>query len=120
MNGLRSAWNALRDNWMIRKVWLPVWASLSCLLLSASLMALVVSPDGMNSLAASVAVPHLECPLCGMTRGYVEMACGNVRAAWERNRGAPFWFTIGLINGGAAVVYLAWCWRRKRTGGLGK
>ncbi len=96
---------------MVRKVWLPVWAVLSCLLLAPSLMALAISPDGMNSLAASVAVPHRECPLCGMTRGYAEMARGNIRAAWGWNRGAPVWFMAGLLNGGAAVVYLAWLWR---------
>lgn len=119
MNDMRSAWNALRNNWMVRKVWLPVWAVLSCLLLAPSLLALLVSPDGMNSLAASVAVPHRECPLCGMTRGYVEMARGDVGAAWEWNRGAPFWFMAGLLNGGAAMIYLAWRWR-ERAGRVSK
>lgn len=104
---------------MIGKVWLPAWAILSCLLLAPSLMALAVSSAGMNSLAASVAVPHRECPLCGMTRGYAEMARGNIRAAWERNRGAPVWFMAGLLNGGAALVYLARRWRR-RAGRLRK
>lgn len=98
---------------MVRKIGLPVWVILSCLFLVPSVLALVVSPDGMNSLAHSVAVPHRECPLCGMTRGYVEMARGDVRAAWEWNRGAPLWFILGLLNGGAAVFYLAWCWRRR-------
>ena len=107
----RSVRHWFRNNRMIREIGLPVWAVLSCLLLAPSLMALVISPDGMNSLAASVAVPHRECPLCGMTRGYVEMARGNAGGAWAWNRGAPFWFTSGLINGGAAVVYLACCWR---------
>lgn len=111
MNGVRSSWRSCRNRMMVRKVWLPVWAVLSCLLLAPSLMALAVSPDGMNSLAASVAVPHRECPLCGMTRGYAEMARGNIRAAWRWNRGAPVWFMAGLLNGGAAVVYLAWLWR---------
>lgn len=97
---------------MIRKVGLPVWAILSCLLLVPSVLALVVSPDGMNSLAHSVAAPHRECPLCGMTRGYVEMARGDVHAAWKWNRGAPLWFVLGLLNGGAAVVYLVWRWWR--------
>lgn len=110
---MRSARRSCRNNWMVRKVWLPVWAVLSCLLLVPSLMVLVVGPAGMNSLAASVALPHRECPLCGMTRGYVEMARGNIRAAWGWNRGAPFWFMAGLLNGGAAVVYLAWHWRRR-------
>lgn len=113
MNYMRSAWRSCRDNRMIRKIGLPVWAVLSCLLLVPSILALVVSPGGMNSLAHSVAVPHRECPLCGMTRGYVEMAHGDVRAAWEWNRGAPLCFILGLLNGGAAVVYLAWCWRKK-------
>lgn len=117
MNDVRSAWRSCRENRIIRKIGVPVWAILSCLLLVPSILALVVSPDGMNSLAHSVAVPHRECPLCGMTRGYVEMARGDVRAAWEWNRGAPLWFIFGLLNGGAAVVYLAWCWRR-RTGHL--
>lgn len=98
---------------MIRRIGLPVWAALSLLWLAPSLMALVVSPDGMNSLADFVAVPHQECPLCGMTHGYVEMARGNVRAAREWNRGAPILFVAGLLNGGAAMAYLAWCWRRK-------
>ena len=73
MNGGRSSWRSCRDSWVVRKVWLPVWAVLSCLLLAPSLMALAISPDRMNSLAVSVAVPHRECPLCGMTRGYAEM-----------------------------------------------
>ena len=81
--------------------------------LAPSLMALAISPDRMNSLAASVAVPHRECPLCGMTRGYAEMARGDIRAAWEWNRGAPVLFMAGLLNGGAAAVYLVWCWRRR-------
>ena len=93
---------------MIRKVWLPVWAGLSLMLLIPSVMALLISPGGMNSIAAAVAVPHQECPLCGMTRGYAEMANGHVREAWEWNRGAPFWFSIGLLNGGAAVIYVLW------------
>lgn len=116
---MRSAWRSCRNEPMIRKIWLPVWAILSCLLLVPSLMALVVNREGMNSLAASVALPHRECPLCGMTRGYGEMARGNIGAAWGWNRGAPFWFTAGLLNGGAALVYLAWCWR-KRAGRLKK
>ena len=87
MNGGRSSWRSCRDSWVVRKVWLPVWAVLSCLLLAPSLMALAISPDRMNSLAASVAVPHRECPLCGMTRGYAEMARGDIRAAWGWNRG---------------------------------
>ncbi|WP_417004578.1 DUF2752 domain-containing protein, partial [Akkermansia sp.] len=91
---------------MIRKVWLPVWAGLSLMLLIPSVMALLISPGGMNSIAAAVAVPHQECPLCGMTRGYAEMANGHVREAWEWNKGAPFWFSIGLLNGGAAVIYV--------------
>ena len=62
MNGGRSSWRSCRDSWVVRKVWLPVWAVLSCLLLAPSLMALAISPDRMNSLAASVAVPHRECP----------------------------------------------------------
>lgn len=119
MNDVRPAWRSCRDKWIVRKVGLPVWAILSCLLLVPSVLALVVSPGGMNSLAHSVAVPHRECPLCGMTRGYVEMARGDVHAAWEWNRGAPFWFIFGLLNGGAAVVYLAWCWQR-RAGHLRK
>lgn len=82
MNGGRSSWRSCRDSWVVRKVWLPVWAVLSCLLLAPSLMALAISPDRMNSLAVSVAVPHRECPLCGMTRGYAEMARGDIRAAW--------------------------------------
>ena len=98
---------------MITRIGLPVWAALSLLGLAPSLMALVVSPDGMNSLADFVAVPHRECPLCGMTHGYVEMARGNVRAAREWNRGAPILFVAGLLNGGAAMVYLAWCWWKK-------
>lgn len=93
---------------MIRKVWLPVWAGLSLMLLIPSVMALLISPGGMNSIAAAVAVPHQECPLCGMTRGYAEMANGHVREAWEWNKGAPFWFSIGLLNGGAAVIYVLW------------
>ena len=113
MNGGRSSWRSCRDSWVVRKVWLPVWAVLSCLLLAPSLMALAISPDRMNSLAASVAVPHRECPLCGMTRGYAEMARGDIRAAWEWNRGAPVLFMAGLLNGGAATVYLVWCWRRR-------
>lgn len=99
---------------MIRKILLPVWAGLSCLLLVPSVMVLLVSPGRMNALAAAASVPHRECPLCGMTRGYVEMARGNVRAAWELNRAAPFWFSAGLVSGGAAVVYLALAWRRGR------
>lgn len=113
MNGGRSSWRSCRDSWVVRKVWLPVWAVLSCLLLAPSLMALAISPDRMNSLAVSVAVPHRECPLCGMTRGYAEMARGDIRAAWGWNRGAPVLFMAGLLNGGAAAVYLAWCWRRR-------
>lgn len=113
MNGGRSSWRSCRDSWVVRKVWLPVWAVLSCLLLAPSLMALAISPDRMNSLAASVAVPHRECPLCGMTRGYAEMARGDIRAAWGWNRGAPVLFMAGLLNGGAAAVYLVWCWRRR-------
>ena len=105
MNGGRSSWRSCRDSWVVRKVWLPVWAVLSCLLLAPSLMALAISPDRMNSLAASVAVPHRECPLCGMTRGYAEMARGDIRAAWGWNRGAPVLFMAGLLNGGAAAVY---------------
>ena len=103
MNGGRSSWRSCRDSWVVRKVWLPVWAVLSCLLLAPSLMALAISPDRMNSLAASVAVPHRECPLCGMTRGYAEMARGDIRAAWGWNRGAPVLFMAGLLNGGAAA-----------------
>ncbi|MBT8791580.1 DUF2752 domain-containing protein [Akkermansia muciniphila] len=76
-------------------------------------MALAISPDRMNSLAASVAVPHRECPLCGMTRGYAEMARGDIHAAWGWNRGAPVLFMAGLLNGGVAAVYLAWRWRRR-------
>ena len=117
MNGGRSSWRSCRDSWVVRKVWLPVWAVLSCLLLAPSLMALAISPDRMNSLAVSVAVPHRECPLCGMTRGYAEMARGDIRAAWGWNRGAPVLFMAGLLNGGAAAVYLAWCWRRMPQGG---
>lgn len=113
MNDVRPAWRSCRDNWIIRRVGLPVWAILSCLLLVPSVLALVVSPDGMKSLAHSVAAPHRKCPLCGMTRGYVEMARGDVHAAWEWNRGAPFWFIFGLLNGGAAVIYLAWSWRKR-------
>ena len=113
MTGGRSSWRSCRDSWVVRKVWLPVWAVLSCLLLAPSLMALAISPDRMNSLAASVAVPHRECPLCGMTRGYAEMARGDIRAAWGWNRGAPVLFMAGLLNGGAAAFYLAWCWRRR-------
>ena len=60
MNGGRSSWRSCRDSWVVRKVWLPVWAVLSCLLLAPSLMALTISPDRMNSLAASVAVPLAE------------------------------------------------------------
>ena len=81
--------------------------------LTVPLLALAISPDRMNSLAASVAVPPRECPLCGMTRGYAEMARGDIRAAWEWNRGAPVLFMAGLLNGGAAAVYLVWCWRRR-------
>ena len=101
---------------MIRKVWLPVWAGLSLMLLIPSVMALLISPGGMNSIAAAVAVPHQECPLCGMTRGYAEMANGHVREAWEWNKGAPFWFSIGLLNGGAAVIYVLWVLMKRRRG----
>lgn len=102
---------------MTKKVLISVWAALSLLLLVPSLMALLISPGNMNSLAAVVAVPHRECPLCGMTRGYTEMARGNVRAAWEWNRGAPVWFSAGLLSGGAALVYLLWAWKKHRRAG---
>ncbi|WP_425513613.1 hypothetical protein [Akkermansia muciniphila] len=41
------------------------------------------------------------------------MARGDIRAAWGWNRGAPVLFMAGLLNGGAAAFYLAWCWRRR-------
>lgn len=83
MNGGRSSWRSCRDSWVVRKVWLPVWAVLSCLLLAPSLMALAISPDRMNSLAASVAVPHRECPVVR----HDARVCGNGPRGYTRRMG---------------------------------
>lgn len=83
-------------------VWLP------------SLLALYLPPVQMNALASRVSVPHAECPLCGMTRGYCRMAQGEFRKAWEHNRGAPGLFLFGLAAGTAAWGYLGSICLRKR------
>ncbi len=99
-----------------REVWIPVWLFFSVLLFVPPVMSLVMPPEQINGLVDAVTPPHPECPLCGMTRGFIAMAQGEWAAARAWNGGAPVLFILGLINGCVALGYMIALLRRKWRG----
>ncbi len=106
-----SLWTML----MAKETLIPVWVAVSVLFAAPAVLALVMEPGQLVGMVDAITPPHPECPLCGMTRGYVEMARGNAVAAMEWNAGAPFLFLVGIVNGVAVSGYLArLCIKRRR------
>lgn len=65
----------------------------------------VTWPDGapLGGACVSQALLHVDCPLCGMTRSFVALAHGDLRAAVEFHPAGPLWF-VAMLGFVAAVV----------------
>lgn len=68
----------------------------------------VAWPDGspLGIACLSRALLHVECPLCGMTRSFVALAHGDLRAALGFHPAGPLLFVAMLIF--VAAVVVAW------------
>ncbi len=106
MKGRERAYGSLWTMLIAKETLIPVWVAVSVLFAAPAVMALVMEPAQLVGMVDAITPPHPECPLCGMTRGYVEMAHGNAATAMVWNAGAPFLFLAGIINGVAVCVYL--------------
>lgn len=73
---------------------------------TAALLAPHVVPAwGIKQLASYCRSPHDDCALCGMTRGFVLIADGELEAGVSINRGAvPLYFLL-LANASLALWY---------------
>lgn len=52
------------------------------------------------------------CPLCGMTRAFINISAGNFYAAQKLNRFSVGLYSIFILNEIVTLTFLLFCWRR--------
>ena len=88
----------------LRYVWLVVSIVTGCAILAP----FVCSPETLHSLFPACAARvryHTECPLCGMTTAFIDLAGDRWRDAHAANSGAVPLFLTWLVNLVVALGY---------------
>jgi hypothetical protein len=88
----------------LRYVWLVVSIVTGCAILAP----FVCRPETLHSLFPACAARvryHTECPLCGMTTAFIDLAGGRWRDAEAANSGALPLFLTWLVNLVVALDY---------------
>lgn len=92
----------------LRQAIVIVWLILSSCGMVTLLIAQLVPSQTIMQMSAYCRSHHDDCPFCGMTRGFVLIADGNLEAAASVNRGALPLYVMLLANASLATCYVCW------------
>jgi hypothetical protein len=86
-----------------------VWIVTGIILLCLTIIPLILPNETIFHFSSQLKHPHnhnKDCPFCGMTRGYVLMAKGQLKDAFFYNHYAPFLYIGSFVNGAGVIFYL--------------
>jgi len=72
---------------------------------TALVISLIIKPEHTGDYQFSSAIAH-KCPLCGMTRAFINMAHGNINMAGNYNARGPVLFVLFILMSCAGICLL--------------